>query len=174
MASANVHEEKWGPFGRSWSVEPYNIDMLTPRYSHLIAVPLAWSSPTGGSKTGEVLYAPFGGRRYDLDLKRVREDIEQYKTQWRGKLKGKIVLLTDAKQPAPSTRPIFSRLTDGELADIGKGPAPAIRRNITVEQVDIPKDEEEARKYLATLPDPVIDELYDKYDDSESGLGACF
>ena len=168
---ANVHEEKWGPFGRRWSVESYNVDMLTPRYSHLIAAPLAWSSPTNGVQTGDVIYAPFTGDQY-FQLKKVRQELDRYKAQWHGKLKGKIVLFSNAKQPPPSTKPLFERYTDAQLADIAKAPVPAIMRNITVDQVDIPADKEEADKYFASLPSTIQDELYDRYDDMKADIGA--
>ena len=168
---SNVHEEKWGPFGRSWSIESYNLDMLTPRYSHLVAVPLAWSSPTHGVETADLLYAPFRGRLYDLNIKHGREDLEHYESQWKGKLKGKIILLTDSKLPAPSVNPIFSRLNEEDLGKIGKAPTPAIRRNITVDQVDLPTGETEADKYLTSLPNPVFFELFDRYEDLRADLG---
>jgi carboxypeptidase Q len=168
---ANVHEEKWGPFGRSWSIESYTIDMLTPRYSHLVAAPLAWSSPTHGMQMGEVLYAPFKVDHW-YELKKNREELSHYEDRWRGKLKGKMVLFTDAKQPVPSTRLLFTRYTAEQLADIAKAPAPTIRRNITVDQLEIPSDTEEARKYLGSLPNSVVDDLYDKYDDLLGDVGA--
>lgn len=161
-----------GSFGRSWSLESYNVDMLTPRYSHLVAVPLAWSSPTNGVQTGEAFYAPFGGRLYGLDPKRRQEALDKYKAQWRGKLKGKIVLLTDAKQPKPSTQPIFVRYTDAELAEKAKAPTPTVQRNITVDQVEIPSEDDEARKYFQTLPYRVVLDLFDKYDENDAELGA--
>lgn len=168
---ANVHEEKWGPFGRSWSIESYNLDMVTPRYSHLVAAPLAWSTPTAGVVTGEILYAPFDGER-TYDPKKIREKIEEYKTKWHGKLKGKIILLTNAKQPKPSTEPIFVRDTDAQLAEIAKAPAPAIKRRITVDQLDFPTDPEEAGKYMASLPQAVELAFYDLYFAAKSELGA--
>jgi hypothetical protein len=168
---ANVHEEKWGPFGRSWSVESYTIDMLTPRYSHLVAAPLAWSSPTNGVQSGEVLYAPFEEARW-YDLKKAQDALEHYKTEWHGKLKGKIILLSNAKQPKPSTQPLFERYTDAQLADIAKAPAPAIRRNLTLGQIDVPADPAEQEKYFATLSSVVMDELFDKYTDMKGDLGA--
>src|SRR5436305_2294874 len=51
---SNVHGEKWGPFGRSWSLESYTLEMTSPRYSHLVAAPPAWSGPSSGVQTGEV------------------------------------------------------------------------------------------------------------------------
>lgn len=168
---ANVHEEKWGPFGRSWSIESYTLDMLTPRYSHLVAAPLAWCSPTQGMQTGDVFYAPFRLEHW-FDLKKNREELAHYEDQWRGKLKGKIVLLTHSQLPGPSTRPLFVRYTAEQLAEIAKAPAPTIRRNVAVDQLQIPEEPAEARKYLATLPNSVIDELYDQYDDLLADLGA--
>lgn len=170
---ANVHEEKWGPFGRAWSVESYTIDMVAPRYSHLVAAPLAWSSPSQGVESGDVFYAPF---RLDhwFDMKKNREELARYEDQWRGKLKGKIVLLTNARQPAPSTHTLFVRYTAEQLADIAKAPLPEIRRNITIDQLDVPTDPDDARSYLETLPNSVLDDMYDRYDDLISDLGAFF
>jgi hypothetical protein len=164
----NVHEEKWGPFGRSWSIESYDLDMLTPRYSHLVAAPLAWSSP--GDATGEVLFAPFGGG-HTYDPKKIRAALEEYKTKWHGKLKGKIVLLTDAKQPKPSTSPLFERYTDAQLAEIAKAPTPAIRRNITIDQLELPSDPNETWKYIGTLPQSVILEFFDAYESAAAEVG---
>src|ERR1700722_13506104 len=58
----NVHTEKWGPFGRAWSLESFNLEMISPRYSHLLAVPRAWSGSSKGAETGEVIYAPLENR----------------------------------------------------------------------------------------------------------------
>src|SRR5579871_2062381 len=54
----NAHFEKWGPFGRSWSVQRFALEMTEPRYSLLSAGPLAWSSPTDGEVSGEAVFAP--------------------------------------------------------------------------------------------------------------------
>ncbi len=168
---AKVREEKWGPFGKSWSIESYTLDMLTPRYSHLVAAPLAWSSPTNGMQAGDVFYAPFRLEHW-YDLKKNREELARYENQWRGKLKGKIVLLTHSVLPTPLTHPLFERYTAEQLADIAKAPAPTIRRNITVDQLQIPDEPDEARKYLATVPNSVMEDLYDSYDDLLADLGA--
>ncbi len=167
---ANVHEEKWGPFGRSWSIESYDLDMLTPRYSHLVTAPLAWSSPTDGVVTGEVLFAPFGQER-TYDPKKIRAALDEYKAKWHGKLKDKIILLTDAKQPKPSTSPLFERYTDAQLAEIAKAPTPTVRRNITVDQLEFPSDMDQLRQYFVTLPQPVLLEFYDRYADAMSEVG---
>src|SRR5260370_27969083 len=94
----NVHLEKWGPFGRSWSEEKSSLEMLEPRYARLTATPLAWSASTSGPVTAETIYAPAIGRR-SPNIKENEQRLEEVKTQWTGNLKGQIVLLSKNKAP---------------------------------------------------------------------------
>jgi carboxypeptidase Q len=169
----NVHAEKWGPFGRSWSLQTCTLDMVTPRYSHLIAAPLAWSAPTDGVKTGDVLLAPMREGKFG-DISENKKIFDEYKAHWKGKLRGKIVLISEPKTPKPSEKPLFRRYTDAELANIAKSPEPAVRRNIPVDQLKIPADEDEADKYLESLPDATIDQLIDQYFDLINEQGRFF
>lgn len=41
----NVHTEKWGPFGRSWSLQKFSVEMIRPRYSLLAAWPQRGRGP---------------------------------------------------------------------------------------------------------------------------------
>src|SRR5260370_41498558 len=41
---ANGHLEKWGRFGRSWSLDKFSVELTQPPYSLLAAGPLAWWS----------------------------------------------------------------------------------------------------------------------------------
>jgi carboxypeptidase Q len=170
---ANVHPEKWGPFGRSWSLQSYTLEMIAPRYSHLVAVPLAWSGPTGGVQTGDILVAPLIFEDW-FDIKKNKEAFEQYKAKWKGKLRGKIVLISEEKQPKPATKPLFRRYTDADLADIANAPVPSIKRNIRIDELNVPKDEEEASKYFASLPNSLVDELYDRYTALSAEMGQFF
>jgi hypothetical protein len=160
---ANVHTEKWGPFGRSWSLESYTLEMISPRYSHLIAAPLAWSEATHGTETGELLLAPKEEPENLFDIKAQREALERYESEWRGKLRGKIVLLSEAKEPKPSTRPLFRRYTDAELADISKAPEPSVKLNVPLDELKVPKDQDVLGKFLESLPNSAIIDLYDRY-----------
>ena len=74
---SNVHLEEWGPFGRGWEMNHFEMHAITPDYWPIIAYPKAWSPSVKG--TGEVIY---------LNIKDSL-DIESY----RGKLDGKIVLI---------------------------------------------------------------------------------
>jgi carboxypeptidase Q len=159
---ANVHAEKWGPFGRSWSLQNYTLEMVAPRYSHLVAAPLAWSTPTSGHESGDVLFAPMREGRFG-DINQNKKNFDEYKAQWKGKLKRKIVLISEARTPKPSEKPLFRRYTDAELADIAKAPEPAIHRNIPLDQIKVPSDEEEAGKYFQSLPNATIDRMIDQY-----------
>src|SRR5258708_7266150 len=53
----NGHLEKWGPFGRSWSLEKFSVEMIQPRYSLLAAWPLAWSANTNGPVSADLVLA---------------------------------------------------------------------------------------------------------------------
>jgi carboxypeptidase Q len=76
---SNVHTEAWGPFGRSWELKRFHLDCEAPTPFPVIAYPKAWSPSTKGRVNGEVIYLSAGNE----------EELEQY----RGKLKGKFVLL---------------------------------------------------------------------------------
>lgn len=76
---SNVHTEAWGPFGRGWQLEHFEMHAETPSYLPLIAYPKAWSPSTNGLVKGEVIY---------LDAS-TEEELAAYK----GKLAGKFILL---------------------------------------------------------------------------------
>jgi carboxypeptidase Q len=162
---SNVHSEPWGPFGRSWSVEHYELAMTSPRYSNLVAAPLAWGEPTKGVKNADAFYAPIPKPASRPDLKKREQALDEYEKEWKGKLKGKIVLVTDVDTPKPSIKPLFRRYTDAELTEISGAPEPTVKRTITVDQLQVPSDEDEARKYFASLPESLIDKIYDRLDE---------
>ena len=82
-------EEKWGPFGRGWATKHFEAHLIEPQYQPLIGVPLAWTAGTDGTVTGEPIMVKIS----------VEADFEKYK----GKLKGKVVMATPAKQLAMQT-----------------------------------------------------------------------
>lgn len=161
---SNVHEEKWGPFGRSWSLESYSLEMIEPRYSHLTAAPLAWSSSAEPAKTAKVLYAPFhSSSRYDIKVS--KEAFDRYKKQWTGKLKGQIVLTTEIHLPKPSEKALFTRDSTGRLSEIAEAPEPSVKHDISVDEIKVPSDPEEAQKYFASLPETVVDDWWERMSD---------
>jgi carboxypeptidase Q len=107
----NVKLEKWGPFGRGWAYTSYSGFIDEPQYQPLIGYPLAWTPGTEGPLTAEAVLAPI----------RTEADLDQYK----GKLRGKVVLRDAPRNLVLPTDPAGRRLTDAQLADLMVFPIPA-------------------------------------------------
>lgn len=107
---SNAKLEKWGPFGRGWEYTKFAAHMIEPAYSPLIGFPLAWSPGTNGPLTGEPILAVI----------RAPEDLEKFK----GKLKGKIVLVDTPRDTPQLTNPLAKRYSESDLSDLEKAPEP--------------------------------------------------
>jgi hypothetical protein len=103
--------EKWGTFGRAWSWSRVAVQMLEPQQTTLIGIPLAWSPATPGVVTADAILAPMSNVA----------DGEKYK----GKLKGKIVLLEEASEVKLGLEADARRLGDADLASRALAPEPA-------------------------------------------------
>jgi carboxypeptidase Q len=168
----NVHLEHWGPFGKSWTVQHSSVELIEPRYVSLDAAPLAWSSSTNGPVSGDLILAPLRASYRD-GPKKVRQEIDAWKAQWTGKLRGKIVLLNVAKIPRQQTNPQFRRYTDADLHDMSLAPTPAAKvtaKNLT--DLTWPEDPDELGKLMASLPNALMEQIYDLYDSVASERGA--
>ena len=169
-----VHLEKWGPFGRAWSLEQSSLELIEPRYSQLTAVPLAWSASSNGPVTGELVLAPLRGSFRD-GPKKYQEAMQAYRARWAGKLRGKIVLLSEPKVPAPQSNPLFRRYSAAELADMANAPAPAgklaARR---LDELEWPEDPAEMGKFFSSLPNMLMEQLYDLYGQAAAERGEFF
>ena len=108
---ANAKLEKWGPFGRGWYCAGFSAHMKEPQYSPLIGFARPWSPGTNGPVSGEPVLAPI----------RTEADLETFK----GKLKGKIVLLEEPRPSEPIAAALMRRLTDAELAAEALAPDPS-------------------------------------------------
>jgi len=86
------------------------VELLQPSYSQLTAVPLAWSASTNGPVTGDLVLAPLRASFRDGPAK-FKQALDAYRAKWTGKLRGKIVLISDPKAPAEQTNPQFTRYT---------------------------------------------------------------
>lgn len=163
---ANVHAESWGPFGRSWSLRHYAVELIEPRYALLAAVPLAWSEPTGKPVTAEPVMAPFTATANNLA--KTEEDFEKYKREWHGKLRGKVVLFNRSRTSADDaeSKAFFSRYTDADLSNLAKTPDPTPKIGIRLEDVKIPEDPQDAQRYVASLPPDIRTVLADRNRDA--------
>jgi carboxypeptidase Q len=106
----NAHLEPWGPFGRGWSMEHFAIQVSAPTVFPLIAYPRAWCGGLAAPVTAEVVLVDATDAA----------GLEQYK----GKLKGAIVLMSPARQLQLLTEPQTKRYTDDELAKLAAPPDP--------------------------------------------------
>ncbi len=154
----NVHLEKWGPFGRSWSLEKYALEMIEPRYSLLAAAPLAWSGTTNGPVTGEPILAPLTASQTPA---KAEADLEQYIKKYKGKLKGKVVLISEPLHNVADaeSRPELRRYTDDELKALAVAPAPIPKMNIDPAHLEIPEELEARLQFYASIPRSVQDEI---------------
>jgi hypothetical protein len=150
----NVRLEKWGTPGRGWSLKKASVEMLEPRYSPLVAAPLAWSDVTHGSKTGEVILARYGSGRRILDPKKAEEELDKFMAEWKGKLKGKIVLLSPVRRVDPAAKPLFQRYTAQELTEMAEAPTPLSKVPLDLKNLKFPEtdDLQELIQFNASLP----------------------
>lgn len=109
----NVHLDEWGVFGRGWELKHFEMHAHTPNYWPIIAYPKAWSPSTKGLVKGEVIY---------LDAS-TEEELAQYK----GKLKGKFVMIDTLRALKEWEEPLAKRLTPEELLDMANSAAPQPR-----------------------------------------------
>ena len=171
----NVHLEKWGTPARSWSLKKAAVEMLEPRYSPLVAAPLAWSDTTHGIKTGEVILARYGSGRRALDPAKLAEELDKFVADWKGKLKGKIVLLSPVRRVDPAAKPLFRRYTAQELTEMAEAPAPVVKVPLDLKNLKFPDtdDSQELMQFNASLP-PWVREQFRKKREALSAKRAKF
>ena len=160
----NVHFESWGPFGRSWSVRSHSVELLEPRYARLTATPLAWTEPTAGPVTAEAIYAPFENVE-SFSPKKIREATAKFESEWKGKLRGKIVLTTRFKPAGESaeTKPWLRRYTDQELSDMAGAPIPVIKTPVDPSNLEPPEDPEKIEAFFNSVPFWLLMKMFDRY-----------
>lgn len=107
----NVRTEGFD-FGRGWWIEASHIRMVAPRPLELKGIPVAWTPPTAGVLSGAVIVAPLAS---DKDF-----------PEWKGKLAGKIVLVSWPAPQKDDTEPVFERLSEGAMAKLDKYPQPVM------------------------------------------------
>jgi carboxypeptidase Q len=166
MGLENVHFEKWTPAGRNWMLQQSSVELLEPHYQLLTAVPLAWSASTSGPISGELVLAPFSAT-FRSGPKKYAEAMKAFREKWNGKLRGKIVLLSAPRIPGPLTDAAFQRYTDANLAEMRNAPEPVVKATAkTLDELEWPDDPQDFRKFISTLPNSLMDQLYDLYDEA--------
>jgi len=138
----NARLEKVGKAGRGWSSSRFAIHLIEPVEAPLIGFPLAWTAGTDGPVSAEAVLAPL----------RSEADFDKYK----GKLRGKCVLIEAHRDIPIRTTADLHRYTDAELAERAKAPEPAqaplmpfVRRPGPAPQVRSPEEVRQFRSKLA-------------------------
>jgi hypothetical protein len=97
---SNVHLEGF-EFGRGWSFDSARAQLLHPRKAPLMGLPVAWTPGSNGVIEGDVVF-----------VDAVTEaELEKY----RGKLAGKIVLLSEPEDIGEPAAEIFKRYSSDDL-----------------------------------------------------------
>jgi hypothetical protein len=106
----NGRREAWGKFGKGWEVKKNYAAITSPYYQAIIAVPKAWTPGTGAPLKSEVV----------LVKADTVSDLERYK----GKLRGKIVILDTDPNKGRNFKPDATRLSEAELRKLQNAVAP--------------------------------------------------
>jgi hypothetical protein len=101
MGLSNVRAEPF-EFGRGWSIVNSGARMTAPRERKLTVIPVAWTPGTGGPISAGIVVAQL-------------DKVEHFEKH-RGKLAGKIVLVSHPGTGSEPTEPAFKRLTSDELS----------------------------------------------------------
>lgn len=109
LGLANVRVEEASKFSKGgWDNLKTYAAMTAPYYCNFYGIPKAWSGSTNGPVASEVIALNIGSER----------DLAKYK----GKLKGKIVLMPSAFEYRLDLDPQATRYTSEELAELAKDP----------------------------------------------------
>ena len=101
---SNVKVEPWGEFGRGWDVEKSYMAMTKPYYQAMIGIPKAWTPGTNGLVKAEVVYV------------KITDDADF--ADYKGKLRGKIVIMPTTIEAKTTFTADARRFTDEELDDM--------------------------------------------------------
>ena len=106
IGAENAHLEKWGPFGKGWTYDRFAMHMIEPAYSPIAGYPMAWSQGTNGATTAEPMIAVLTAQSTDED-----------KAKFKGKMKGKMILLDAPRDVRLHLTADGRRYNDGDLAE---------------------------------------------------------
>ena len=115
LGLVNAALEPWGDFGKGWELKKSYIAMTAPYYRPLIGFPKTWTKGTNGLKNAEVLLVKAADSAA----------LEAYK----GKMKGKIILLYRTDTLKPTYKPDAERYSDEDLAKMANAKIDTSRRN---------------------------------------------
>ena len=100
----NAHLEAWGPYRRGWSMDRVSGHMISPDYAPLVVFPKAWTPSLKGPVRAKVM--------------KVKLESEADFANYKGKLAGRILLLSPIEEIKPQDKPNMTRLSDQQLDQI--------------------------------------------------------
>jgi len=141
----NAMLEPWGEFGKGWELKKSYVAQTAPYYKPIIAYPKTWTKGTNGLKQAEVL----------LVEAKDSATLESYK----GKMKGKVILLYKTDVYKPPFNADAKRYTDEDLEKMAAAKAPQQRSVDTAQQRRMRKN---ANRAQGPTPFPTL--LHDMAD----------
>lgn len=131
----NAHLESWGPFGRGWTLKRFTAMVNGPTAFPLIAYPKAWSPGTDTlfpapvvdpkAKKPKTPAPPVNtSTAYSADVVNFNPQNEAELEQYKGKLKGKIVLVGAVRELKAEFDPQGTRRNEANLLDLANAPDP--------------------------------------------------
>jgi len=173
----NARLEVWGPFGRSWTVTRYSVNLREPGYAPLGGIPKAWSSGTAGPVTAEVVSAPIYSavelaREVSDDIVQLTARIKSYTEAQKGKLRGKIVLIVPPRELEPPTKAVTERYGDETLTQMAQSPVPFVPPTFEWPITKLPEDLKKREQLWAALPSEVHEDYWERWGKAFVALNA--
>lgn len=172
---ANSRIESWGKFGHGWSLLRFSAHLREPSYAPLAGIPKAWSAGTSGPVAGEVVAAPLFTPQEDgdrLNLGKVKERIQKYAQEQKGRLRGRIVLIDSMRDLLPATQPPLERLDDKRLADVSSAPEPVAALPFEWPLLRLPDEPKKRAQLFSTAPTEVLADYFDRLRHAREALVA--
>ncbi len=153
---ANAHQESW-PFGKGWSLVRFSAHMTEPQVSPLIGYPKSWTPGTNGTISADVVYTPISSEA----------DLEKY----RGKLKGKVVLLQAARAVRLLDGRIVMRMNENDIKEAMTAPIPAARGQRGPGSPEFARTMGLQNKIQSFLLEEGVAAIFDRGSDSDQAAG---
>ena len=153
----NAHLESWGPFGRGWTLKKFYAMVDGPVAFPMIAYPKAWSpgtdtlipapvvDPKAKGKTPAATGKP--NTAYTAEVVRFTATKEEELEQYKGKLKGKIVLVGAIREVKAHFEAEGKRAGEKELLDLADAPDPASVRRPAGPPAGLPNNFAQAQQF---------------------------
>jgi hypothetical protein len=167
--------ETWGTFGRGWSMSRFSAHMTAPAYAPLPGVPKAWCAATDGPVSGEAVYAPFVPKdeaALPQDIEKLEARIRRYGEQQKGKLRGKVVLISAPRELPPPTASVSQRYDDSKLVSIAAAPEPFAAPRLEWPITKLPADPKELDRFWDSRPLEMSADYWEREETIQGGLNA--